>query len=232
MSHACTWSIRLVYSNYQKHNSWHHLMFVHKQEKKPPTWQKNDLVSGGHGQAGSLGGPWTGWIGSTPVQISGCGLDGALSWWCDELQCCWLWLFCAYLSFLVDGQLGCWPRRVIPLRIASDREKGRASWRQVGLPVQSLLRRRFRRACVRAYVHFVCVCVYMCMCVCVQTCIYICMCTCVCICICMRLYTCVCACVCIFVHRLWVSVSVLQRVDSVMHAHVCSCAYACVCIRV
>ena len=42
----------------------------------------------------------------------------------------------------------------------------------------------------------------------------------------------VCVCVCIFVHRLWVSVSGLQRVDSVMHAHVCLCAYVCVCICV
>jgi len=30
----------------------------------------------------------------------------------------------------------------------------------------------------------------------------------------------------------WVSVSVLQRVNCVMHAHVCSCAYVCVCICV
>jgi len=45
--------------------------------RTPPKWQKNDLVSGGHGQAGS----WRGQlgIGSAPVQISGCGLDGALS---------------------------------------------------------------------------------------------------------------------------------------------------------
>jgi len=34
----------------------------------------------------------------------------------------------------------------IPLRIAADREKGRASWRQAGLPAQSLRRHRFRRA--------------------------------------------------------------------------------------
>jgi len=34
-----------------------------------------------HGQAGSWRGQWTGWIGSAPVQISGCGLDGALSWY-------------------------------------------------------------------------------------------------------------------------------------------------------
>jgi len=28
----------------------------------------------------SLGGPWTGWIGSAPVQMSGCSLGAALSW--------------------------------------------------------------------------------------------------------------------------------------------------------
>jgi len=35
---------------------------------------------GRHGQAGSWRGQWTEWIGSAPVQISRCGLDGALSW--------------------------------------------------------------------------------------------------------------------------------------------------------
>ena len=30
------------------------------------------------------------------------------------MSCCCLWLFCAYPSFLVDGRLGCWPRRVSP----------------------------------------------------------------------------------------------------------------------
>jgi len=89
------------------------------------------------------------------------------------------------------------------------------------------------QACLRAYIcTFVCVCVYMCICVCVRTCIYVCICMCVCICICMHLYTCVYVCECIFVHRLWVSVSVLQRADGVMHAHVYSCAYVCVCICV
>jgi len=86
--------------------------------------------------------------------------------------------------------------------------------------------------CVRSYVHFVCVCVYMCMCVCVRTCIYVYICMCVCMCISMRLYTCVCVCVCMFVHQLCVLVSVLQRVDSIMHAHVFSCAYVCICICV
>jgi len=78
----------------------------------------------------------------------------------------------------------------------------------------------------------ICVCVYMCMCVCVRTCIYVYICMCVCICTSMRLYTCVCVCVCVFVHGLWVLVSVIQRVDGVMHAHVFSCAYVCVCVCV
>ena len=96
------------------------------------------------------------------------------------------------------------------------------------LLARSLPRCRSRRTCVRAYVIFLYVCVCMCMCVCVRTCIYVYICMCICICTSMRLCTRVCVCVCTFVHRLWVSVSVLQRVDSVMHAHVCSHAYVCV----
>ena len=49
----------------------------------------------------------------------------------------------------------------------ADREKGRASWRQVGLPAQSLPHRRFRRA-LRAFICTfcmrVCIYVYVCMC--------------------------------------------------------------------
>jgi len=54
------------------------------------------------------------------------------------------------------------------------------------LLARSLPCRRSRRACVRSYVHFVCVCVYMRMCVCVRTCICVCICMCVCICTYMR----------------------------------------------
>ena len=79
-------------------------------------------------------------------------------------------------------------------------------------------------ACVHMYILHGCVYI----CVCVRTCIYVF----ICICTSVHLYTYVCVCVCLFVHRLWVSVSVLQRVDSVMHAHVCSCAYVCVYICV
>ena len=63
-------------------------------------------------------------------------------------------------------------------------------------------------------------------------CTFAAVCMCVCICTSMRLYTCVCVCACMFVHRLWVLVSVLQRVDGVMHVHVFSCACVCVCICV
>jgi len=193
--------------------------------KKPAKMAENDLVSRGHGQACSLGGPWTGWIGSAPVQISGYGLDRALSWWCDELL---LVVVVLRLSVVPRGRaIGVLATKGIPLQIAADREKGRASWRQVRLHAQSLLHRRFRRA-LRAFICTFCmrVCIYVYVCMCADMYIYIYMCMCVCICICMRLYTmrfytCVSAGVCIFVHRLWVSVSVLQHVDGAMHAHVC-----------
>jgi len=108
--------------------------------------------------------------------------DGAMS-------CCWLWLFCAYPLFLVDRQLGCWPRRVSPSELQRTGKRAELLGVKLGFS-----RSRCRAVvsdvlCVRSYVHFVCVCVYKCMCVCVRTCIYICMCMCVCICICMRLYT-------------------------------------------
>jgi len=67
--------------------------------------------------------------------------------------------------------------------------------------------------------------VYVCMC---ADMVYVYICMCVCICASMRLYTCICVCVCILVYRLWVLVSVFQRVDGVMHAHEFLCAYACV----
>ena len=91
------------------------------------------------------------------------------------------------------------------------------------------------QACLRA-----CICTF-CMCVC--TYVYVCMCADMYLCmymhVCMDMYmpsmhfyTCVYVCVCILVYRLWVLVSVLQRVDGVMHAHVYSCAYVCLCICV
>ena len=136
------------------------------------------------------------------------------------------------LSVVPRGRaIGLLATKGITLQIATDRKKGRASWRQIELPSQYLPRCRFRRALhvfICTFCMRVCIYVYVCMCadMYISICIYMCMC--VCICICMRLYTYVCVCVCMFVHRLWVSVSVLQRVDGVMHAHVCSCAYVCV----
>ena len=137
------------------------------------------------------------------------------------------------LSVVLLGRaIGLLATKGIPLPIAADREKGGASWRQIGLPTQSLPRRRFRRA-LRALICTFCirVCIYVYVCMCADMYIYIH------VHVYMYMYmyvlhTRVCVCVCIFVHRLWVSVSVLQRVDGVMHAHVCSCAYECVCIWV
>jgi len=82
-----------------------------------------------------------------------------------------------------------------------------------------------------------CICTF-CMCVCIY--VYVCMC--VDIYICMSLYMHMCVYmymyafihilymyVYVYLHRLWVSVSALQRVDDVMHVHVYSCAYVCAC---
>jgi len=51
--------------------------------------------------ARGLGGPWTWWIGSAPVQMSGCCLGVALSWLRDRLACGG-WLFFIDPSFLVS----------------------------------------------------------------------------------------------------------------------------------
>jgi len=71
---------------------------------------------------------------------------------------CWLLLFCAYPSFLVDGRLGCWPRRVSPSGLQRTGRRAQHLGANLG----------FLRS-MRSYVHFVCVCVYMCLCVCVRT---------------------------------------------------------------
>ena len=88
------------------------------------------------------------------------------------------------------------------------------------------------QACLRAFIYTfcICVCIYVYGCMCADMYIIICMCVCTCTSMCLN--TCVCVCVCMFVHRLWVLVSVIQRVDGVMHAHVFSCTYVCVCIWV
>ena len=172
--------------------------------------------------ARSLGGPWTKWIGSTPVQIRGCCPGGALSWWFDELL-----LVVVVLRWPVVARRTDLVERHFEMRSAE------LSWRQVGLLTQSLQHRRSRRACVRAYVHAVHVSVYMCMYVCVRTCIYVYRCLCTCIIWRMYVNTCVYVCVCILVHRLWLSVAVLWRVWAVAWMHMCirahmyACAYVC-----
>jgi len=62
----------------------------------------------------------------------------------------------------------------IPLRIAANREKGRVSWCQVGLPAQSLPRRRFRCAFRAVICTFcMCVCIYGYVCMCIYACVYV-----------------------------------------------------------
>ena len=148
-------------------------------KENPPKWQKDDLVSGVTAKLAAYMDRELG--GSAPHQCRQADMvwtarcrDGAMS-------CCWLWLLCAYLSFLVDGKLGCWPRRVSPSGLQRTGRRAELLGVKLGFP------RSYCRAvvsdvlCVRSYVHFVCVCVYVCMCVCVRTCIYVYMCRCVCI---------------------------------------------------
>ena len=117
------------------------------------------------------------------MQISECDLDGALL----------LVVVVLRLSIVSRGQaIGVLATKGIPLRIAADREKGRASWCQAGLPAQSLRRHRFRRP-LRAFICTFCmrVCIYVFVYMCADM-IYVYICMCVCICTSMRLYTCVC----------------------------------------
>jgi len=104
------------------------------------------------------------------------------------------------LSVVPRGQaIGLLAMKGIPLQIAADREKGRASWREVGLPAQSLPRRRFRRA-LRAFICTFCmrVCIY----------VYACMCADMYICICARVYV-------------YVYVYVYTRVYVYVYAYLC-----------
>jgi len=130
---------------------------------------------------------------------------------CDGvMSCCWLCLslhlpVVSRETDLVEGKR----------HYFFEKRSVELSWCQIGLLTQSLQRRHSRRACVRAYVHVVCVCVYMCMYVGVQTCKYVYICICIFMDKRMHVYACVHLCSCTFVHRFWVSVAVLQRVWTV-----------------
>jgi len=113
-----------------------------------------------------------------------------------------------------------------------EKRSAELSWRQVGLLTQSLQRHLSMRACVRAYLHVVCVCVYMCMYVCARTCIYVYICMCIFIGIRMHVYTCVYVSSCMFVHRLSLSSRSSACLNGVIDAHVYSCGLVCVCICV
>ena len=100
------------------------------------------------------------------------------------------------LSVVSRGQaIGVLATKGIPLQIAADREKGRASWRQAGLPAQSLQRHLFRcalhafictfcmRVCIYVFV-YVCICIYMHVCMYLYIYAFIHMCMCICMHIC------------------------------------------------
>ena len=131
-----------------------------------PKWQKNDFVSGGHSQAGSLGGLWTGWIGPATVQISGCGLDGALSWWCDKLR---LIVVILRLSVVSRGRaIGLLATKGNPPPDCSGQGEGR-SFLVLSLASRAVAATPSFQTCLRAYIYTICMCVcihvYMCMCV-------------------------------------------------------------------
>jgi len=137
-------------------------------KKKPPKWQENDLVSGGHGRAAKLGAcvNWVDWFRTSADKrmwsVTEHRRDGAMS-------CCWLWLFSAHPSFLVDGRLGCWPQRVSPSRLQRTGRRAELLGVKLGFPRSRCRAIISDMLCMRSYVNFVCVCVYMCLCVCVRT---------------------------------------------------------------
>jgi len=105
-----------------------------------------------------------------------------------------------HLSVVPRGQaIGLLATKGIPLRIAADREKGRASWCQVGLPAQSLPRRRFRRA----------LCAFICT-ICMRVCIYV--------------YVCMCADMYIY---MYVHVCMYMYMYAFIHVCMCMCMHIC-----
>jgi len=179
--------------------------------------------------ARSLGGPWTGWIGSAPVQISECCLVAALSWLRDGL----LWgLVVPHWPFVYP-----WLEVLNVVWLRRTKETCRAPC------VCFSSSRVYCRAvvpgvlvCVHMYSLYVCVYIRVCVYVCGHVYIYIFACVYVHVYVCV---TCVCVCVCIFVNRLWVSVSVFSlwtvscmrmcvRVHMYAYAHVCRYIYMCI----
>ena len=188
--------------------------------------EKWPRFGGATAKLAALGGPWTGWIGSAPVQISGCGLDDTLSWWCDELL---LVVVVLRLSFVPRGrEIRLLATKGIPLQIAMDREKGRASWRQVGLPAQSLPRRRFRRV-LRAFICTFCmrVCIYVYVCMCADMYIYIY----VHVCMYMYMYAFIHMCLCLCMHICALIVSPCISVSACGRCDGCACVFVYICMR-
>jgi len=125
------------------------------------------------------------------------------TWERDEVFSCEEFVTPSYVRFVTHLYMGECPssRGAKCGLIASNESDVQGSLRLHQFLARLLPRRRSRRACVRAYVCFVCVCVYMCMCVCVRTCKYKFVCACVyvyvyiyafihmCMCMCMHIYT-------------------------------------------
>ena len=112
---------------------------------------------------------WTGWIGSAPVQISECGLEGALSWWCDELQ---LVVVVLYLSAVSRGQaIGVLVTKVSHsgLRQGEGQSFLASSWASRAVAAAPSFQTCFASVHMYIFTH-VCIYVYVCICVCVYVC--------------------------------------------------------------
>jgi len=241
--------------------------------------------------ASDMGGPWTGWIGPAPVQMSGCCLGTALWWLCDGLLRVWLFpltfrfsvnrhfghhqvlglkvlrahlrgLWCIAAFPLIFRQLskgsflrtvlgyvgkrgwgveGCWClRKWVQWSpsiggakcglITSNEKDVQGFLRLHQVLARSLPRRRSRRACVRAYVPFVCVCV--CICVWVYVCRHVYMYIYACVYVYVYLYAYLCI-NCGFQYQcfsVW-TVSCMRMCGCVhMYAYAYVCKYICMCI--
>jgi len=134
------------------------------------------------------------------------------------------------LSVVTRAQaIGLLATKGIPLRIAADREKGRASWNEAGLPAQSLPRRRFRRA-LRAFICTFCmrVCIYVYVCMCADMYIYIY----VHVCMYMYMYAFIHMCMCMCMHICAWIVSLSISASACGRCHACACVFVYICMRV
>jgi len=139
----------------------------------------------------------TGWIGSVPVQISGCCLDGALSWWCNELL---LVVVVLCLSVVPHGRaIGLLATKGNPPPDCSGQGEGpsflascRASRAVADAPsFQTCLRACTFTFCMRVCIYvYVYLCADMYPCIYVHVCMYMYMCAFIHMCMCMCMHIC------------------------------------------